>query len=272
MTEPPASDAVCASCGHRATGRFCSNCGAALSSTNCRSCHATLSPAASYCHSCGVPVGAACPDDFGIRARSTTITSLPWIAGTIALVALIAFVAGEAFNRERNSAPDASRNSLSQAGDGPSPDGAVRAPDISQLSPEERADRLYNRVILLDSQGKSDSVAFFAPMAIESYRMLSPINIDQRYDMGRIAEIAGALPLAKAQSDTILQQNPNHLLGLVLALRIATLENRSADAALYRSKLRSAYSDEAAKKLPEYQRHDDDIQAALARPAGTSVR
>ena len=67
-----------------------------------------------------------------------------------------------------------------------------RAPDISNLSPQERADRLYNRVMLLASQGKTDSVQFFAPMAITAYQMLSPLNIDQRYDMGRAGDLADA--------------------------------------------------------------------------------
>ena len=128
------------------------------------------------------------------------------------------------------------------------------------------------RVMLLDSQGKSDSVLFFAPMAIESYRMLSPLNIDQRYDLGRIAEVSGALPLAKAQADTILLQNPTHLLGLVLATRVAIQDKRASDAAAYSSKLHAVYSSESAKKLPEYDRHKDDIQNVLAMKDGSTKK
>jgi hypothetical protein len=116
----------------------------------------------------------------------------------------------------------------------------------------------------LHSQGKADSVLFFAPMAIEAYRMLSPLNEDQRYDLGRIAEVAGALPLARAQADTILASNPSHLLGLVLAARIASLDNRVADQKASESKLLSVYASESAKKLPEYDRHAEDIRTALA--------
>jgi len=141
---------------------------------------------------------------------------------------------------------------------------AVRAPDISQLSPEERADRLFNRVMLLSSQGKSDSVLFFAPMALESYRLLSPMNADQRYDMGRIAEVAGAYPLAAAQADTILQQNPTHLLGLILAGRIAALEKDAGKQAAFTKRLLAAVPSETAKKLPEYDRHRADITEAVA--------
>jgi hypothetical protein len=203
--------------------------------------------------------------------EKTSANTLPWIVAAIALVTLLAYLAGNTFNSRRGSSLDAPQNALRQAGlddrgpsdAGPPEAGAVRAPDISQLSPQERADRLFNRVMSLNGQGKSDSVLFFAPMAIESYRMLSPLNTDQRYDLGRIAEVAGALPLAKAQADTILQENPTHLLGLVLAARVASLENRPADRVSYVAKLEKAYPSEVAKKLPEYDRHAADIKDVM---------
>ncbi|MEO8577783.1 MAG: hypothetical protein ABI556_13825 [Gemmatimonadales bacterium] len=181
---------------------------------------------------------------------------------------LLAFLAGNGFNSRRGSTLDAPQNALPQAGlddrgAGSPPEGAVRGPDISQLSPQERADRLFNRVMLLASQGKPDSVLFFAPMAISAYQMLSPMNADQRYDLGRIAEVAGALPLARAQADTILVENPKHLLGLILASRIAALDKRAADQKAFDARLVSAYQAESARKLPEYDRHGDDIQNAL---------
>jgi hypothetical protein len=156
--------------------------------------------------------------------------------------------AGRFFNSSKGSTLDAPSNALPQAGlddrgsssGDDAASGGIRAPDISSLSPQERADRLFNRVMLLNSQGKNDSVLFFAPMAISAYQMLSPLNTDQRYDMGRIAEVAGALPLAKAQADTILRSAPNHLLGLILAARIASLSGDSTARRQYESKLIAA--------------------------------
>jgi hypothetical protein len=124
--------------------------------------------------------------------------------------------------------------------------------------------------MVLNSEGKTDSVLFFAPMAIESYRMLSPLNADQRYDLGRIAEVAGALPLARAQADTILRDNPTHLLGIILGARVAELEKRTADLEKLKATLLQAYPAESAKKLPEYERHADDITSALADARRTS--
>lgn len=185
---------------------------------------------------------------------------------------LLAFLGGNRFNAARGSTLDAPQNALPQAGlddrSGMPPGAAgqapVRGPDISQLTPQERAERLFNRVMSLNSQGKSDSVQFFAPMALEAYRLLAPIDADQRYDMGRIAEVAGALPLAKAQADTILQQNSTHLLGLILGARIASLTSDTTARKSYEARLLAANSSESAKRLPEYLRHEDDITNAVA--------
>jgi hypothetical protein len=117
--------------------------------------------------------------------------------------------------------------------------------------------------MLLASQGKVDSVQFFAPMALTAYQMLSPLNADQRYDMGRIGEVAGAIPLAKAQADSILRENPNHLLGLILEARLAMLAGDSTSLHSYERRLIAAEKSEMARKREEYLRHQDDITNAL---------
>jgi hypothetical protein len=179
--------------------------------------------------------------------------------------------AGRGFNARSGSTVDGSQNALPQVGlddrGAPTDDQSVgmRAPDISSLSPQERADRLYNRVMLLASQGKIDSVQFFAPMALTAYQMLSPLNTDQRYDMGRIGEVAGMFPVARAQADTILRGNPNHLLGLILEARLASLAGDTAQLHSYERRLVAAQKTELAKKRDEYVRHQDDITSALAQ-------
>jgi hypothetical protein len=105
-------------------------------------------------------------------------------------------------------------------------------------------------------------------MAIGVYQNLAPLNTDQRYDVGRIAAVAGAIPFAQAQADTILKQNPTHLLGLILATEVAKAEGRAAVARDYERKLLAAEKPELAKKLPEYDRHINDITAAIAAAKG----
>jgi hypothetical protein len=186
--------------------------------------------------------------------------------------------AGRGFNARRSSTIDGSQNALPQAGlddrGAPSDDrsAGVRAPDISSLSPQERADRLYNRVMLLATQGKADSVQFFAPMALTAYQMLAPLNADQRYDMGRIGEVVGAFPLAKAQADSILRENPNHLLGLILEARLATLTGDTTQLHAYERRLVTAEKSELPKKREEYLRHQDDITNALQQAKKSLAR
>lgn len=192
------------------------------------------------------------------------------MVAALALLTMFAMLAGRGFNASRGSTLDAPSNALPQAGlddrGAQMGEGAPsRAPDISALSPQERADRLFNRVMLLYSQGKTDSVQFFAPMALASYQMLAPLNNDQRYDMGRIGEVAGAIPLAKAQADSILAKSPTHLLGLILAARVATIQGDSAAVRSLERRLVTAEKGELAKKLAEYERHEDDIANGLAQ-------
>jgi hypothetical protein len=265
MSSPqsPAQTNTCPACGSSATGHYCANCGAPLAGAVCSSCSAPLSAGAKFCHHCGTAVGPAS------AARETKTNSLPWIVAALAFLALFAMAAGRGFNARPSNTVDGSANALPQAGlddrsgASDSQDAGVRAPDISALSPQERADRLYNRVMLLASEGKIDSVQFFAPMAVQSYLLLQPLNPDQRYDLGRIAEVTGALPLAKAQADTILIENPNHLLGLILEARLAVIAGDTTQLHSYERRLVAAQKPEIAKKRAEYDRHQDDITTAL---------
>ena len=159
-------------------------------------------------------------------------------------------------------------------GPGPSGDGSggvgasagtmPRAPDISQLSPEQRAERLYDRIMTEHEAGRQDAVRSFLPMARAAYEMLDSLNLDQRYDLGRLGEVGGDTALARAQSDTILQKRPTHLLGLILAARIARLENNEARARALDARLVAAVPTERSVGLPEYLLHKNDIDSALA--------
>lgn len=304
MSSPVAPSTTCTQCGATASGRFCAECGAPLTDAPCAGCGETLSAGAKFCHRCGLPVGrgaaaAAAP----VAKASGLATTLPWAVAGIAFLALFAMLAGKGFNAKRGSTLDAPSNALpnpaldgaaapgmqgSQGDDGSAGDnpaapfagmvgatpGAMggasggRAPDISNMTPAQLAERLFNRIMVLNSQGKKDSVLFFSPMAIQAYQMLRdqqghPWDLDQRYDVGRIAEVAGAFPVAQAQADTILQQSPTHLLGLLLAAHVAKATGNSAEYQSYAKRFTSAKSSELARNLPEYQKHQSDITSGL---------
>ena len=271
MSSPsaPLTSSSCPNCGAAASGRFCASCGVPLEGALCAACGSALSTGAKFCHRCGTAVGAAPPRAAAARGMAA---ALPWAVASIAMLALIALVAGQRFNTPRGSALDAPSNALPQAGLDDRgagqlpPDGmAQRAPDISQMSPEERASRLFDRVMALSERGKSDSVQFFAPMALTAYQMLGTLNLDQRYDLGRVAEVSGAPELARAQADSILRENPAHLLGLSLAASAAAMRRDARAERDYQRRLLAAERTELAKGLPEYQAHRSDIDSALAR-------
>jgi hypothetical protein len=268
---------TCPVCSAPSTGgRFCSSCGAPFEGAVCPACRSTLTTGAKFCHRCGTAVGAAAPGD--PRPTST----VPWAVASIALIALIALVAGRNFGarRAQSTAEDASSPAAApQTADaGAPPPGAApfaggqqgggRAPDISSMSPAERADRLFDRVMRLHSEGKDDSVQTFAPMALAAYQMMDSLTLDQRYDLGRIGEAVGLPDVARAQADTILAHAPTHLLGLALAARAATVAKDTDVARRYYKRLLAAVPAEEKKKLPEYDRHRADIDAAVAEARG----
>ncbi len=181
----------------------------------------------------------------------------------IALVALVALVAGQRFGRSGSDSSGGAPSPSTAAAPFAGASGNGQAPDISSLSPAEAAVRLYNRVMGAHERGRADSVQIFAPMAITAYQMLGTLDLDQRYDLGRIAAVAGDEPLARAQADTILSQNPNHLLGLILAGNAARIRKDAAAERTYHDKLVAAAAAEQAKKLPEYVTHENDIAIAL---------
>jgi hypothetical protein len=261
MTEPSATpvEARCARCGEAASGRFCSNCGAPVHDVSCNACGRPLDAGARFCNNCGVPAGGA-----GAPARQSRPDLAKLVAGA-AVLALVAFVAGEGVAR-RSSASDAP---LLQQGIGAPSGGMPSAPDISNMSPEERASRLFNRVMAYSEQGKTDSARFFAPMAIQAYQMIGPLDAHARYDIGTISAVVGEGGMARVEADSILAAQPKNLLGLVLAIRAASMAGDMDAAARFQRRLIDAAPAERTRGVKEYDEHRHDIDEALTK-AGVS--
>jgi hypothetical protein len=183
------------------------------------------------------------------------------IVSGAALLALIAFVAGAAVGRR---SAGGEGTAVQQAG-GAVPVGAPTAPDISNMSPEERASRLFNRVMAYTEQGKIDSARFFAPMAIQAYQMIGPLDLHARYDIGVISAAVGETAMARMEADSILAANPKHLLGLVLAIKAATAAGDTKAASGFQQRLVAAAPNERAKEIKEYGEHARDIDEALKK-------
>jgi hypothetical protein len=124
------------------------------------------------------------------------------------------------------------------------------------MSPRERFDRLYNRVMRAAEQGDSATVTRFSPMAFLAYQQLDSVDADERYHAAVLrlhvqGDKAGALRLA----DTIATTNPRHLFVFLIRGTAARLVNneplvRQANAAFL-----AAWDDEMKAGRPEYKDH-----------------
>lgn len=239
----------------------------------CAACGAALSAGARFCHRCGTPLGQGLPVARQAQPASGAAAVLPWGVAFVALLALIAMVAGKNFGKPAGSSLDGSANSLPTqeldgqgAGAAPFAGGAGggAAPNIANLSPSERANKLYIRIMEYAEMGKVDSVAFFAPMAMASHEMLESPSLDERYHFGRIAEVTGNAEVAKAQADIILTQQADNLLGLLLAARAARMTKDDSAARGFDARLLKALAPQLATQAEEYVQHRAEIDRAAS--------
>jgi len=212
----------------------------------CHACGAQLSAGAKFCHKCGA--AAATKGVTGWRA------GFPWALAGAALGALVTVVAMRA-----TSAPARSDRAVAPFANGAAGGGSGRPPDISQMSPEERANRLFNRVMTLAEGGKQDSVQFFLPMALGAYEQLPTLDADARYHIGLLQLAGGDVAAALAQADTIQRATPNHLFIYVLRAHAYQVQGNTAQE-------QRAYADflrheqvELALKRSEYDDHRESL-------------
>jgi len=120
------------------------------------------------------------------------------------------------------------------------------------MSPAERANRLFNRVMILAEAGKQDSVQFFLPMALGAYSQLPTLDADARYHLGHLLLVGGDVQGALAQADTIQRSVPTHLFIYVLRARAYEKQGSAAqERRAYEDYLRNE-SAELARNRPEY--------------------
>src|SRR5437016_3943909 len=211
----------------------------------CHACGAPLAATAKFCHKCGAPVGSAPAAGWRV--------GLPWgVAGAALGTLLIVVVL-----RLGSSAGDGRRETPDET----APASRLPPPDISQMSPEERATRLYNRVMTLHSQGKADSAEFFLPMALQAYAMLPALDIDGRYHIGVLDLTGGDYAGALAQADSIHRAVPAHLFAFMLRARAFELRHDAAGARRAYAEFLRNEAAERARQRPEYAEHADNLDA-----------
>jgi hypothetical protein len=111
-----------------------------------------------------------------------------------------------------NAAPGAQGGEGGEGTAGP----AGTPPDISSMSPAERFNRLFDRVMRAAAAGDEAQAKQFAPMALLAYGMLDTVTADLRYHAAVLYAETGQDAAALALADTILAQDQNHLFGYVV--------------------------------------------------------
>jgi hypothetical protein len=247
------SPSACTSCGTPGGGRFCSSCGAPRAGAACPACGTSLFPSARFCSGCGQAVGAT--------ARALPRDHTPWVIAGAALAGLLAVLL-LMLTRESPRTPVAE----------PASSPAEAPPDISSMSPRERFNRLYNRVMQAAQSGDEATVTRFTPMALMAYAQLDTIDADARYHTALLKVHTGDVEASRALADSILTQDPGHLFGYVIQGTVARFrkDEKALDQA-YTGFLKH-YDGEMKAGRAEYQEHrtslDDFRKAALEARGG----
>jgi tetratricopeptide (TPR) repeat protein len=246
---------TCPSCAAPASGRFCPQCGVAIDAI-CRECQNPLPAGARFCNQCGVTVAAALAATVAAKTQP-----LPWAVAGLAVVALAGVLIVPRMKEDpAAAAPVAPFAQQQGAADGQDP----RSIDLNSMTPREAADRLFNRVMTALSNGNADEARQFAPMAIQAYGMVKERDGDLHYHLGELYHVQGDLASARAQADTLLAGNPNHLLGLFGAAKAEQARGNVDEAETLYQKFVNAYGEEMTRDLPEYQEHIQGLPAMRA--------
>ncbi|MDX1395736.1 MAG: zinc ribbon domain-containing protein [Gemmatimonadota bacterium] len=257
---------MCPGCGLEADGNFCSACGTALHGPrHCTSCGSGLATGAMYCAECGSPVS--------VRAVKPASARLPWI---LAAVALAAFSLVIAVLVQRGSV--ARVGDMTVTGGLPGTPGGSGAPatggpgmpsleELNAMTPRQAADRLYERAMTELESGDFERSAFFLDMGLQAYTAVPPEDMDSdaRFHMGLMQMHLGDSASARRTADLILDEEPEHLLGLILAARVAALAGDAETERVMRDRIDAVI--EEAGGIPddreEYRSHRPLIEREL---------
>ena len=252
----------CPQCGQETSGKYCSNCGAALKGAACPSCSTPLPAGARFCHVCGTPLSAPRRPASRVPLPAGGQAGLvPWIVAGIAVAVLVVVLVARLGGGRAPTAPAASP--AGAPGTGPN-----ELPDISKMSPQERADLLFDRVMRAHEQGDSQQATSFGPMALQAIAMLGTLDDDEHYHAGLINAALGNFAATAAEADTIAQHDPHHLFVPLLRWQVANHDNDAAGMRRAYRQFLDDYNREIATGKPEYAAHKTRLAALRAAAAG----
>lgn len=191
---------------------------------------------------------------------------LPWLIAGGALAGLLALLLVILARDSKGVAAQPETLSAAAAEETP--------PDISNMSPRERFNRLYNRIMRAAQSGDEATVTRFTAMALMAYAQLDTLDADARYHAALLKVHTGQVDAARALADTILQQNPGHLFGYVVRGTVARFRKDEKGLNQAYADFLSHYATEMKGSHPEYEEHQTSLndfrRAALESKGGVS--
>jgi hypothetical protein len=169
---------------------------------------------------------------------------VPWFLVAAAVIVILVVVA--IVRMQPGSAPPAQMPAASQLS------GPV---DLSQLSPREAADRLFNRVMQANEAGVRDTATLFGTMALQAYQMLDTLDDDARFHIGLIEMALGNPDGALAQADTIAQGTPTNLFASMLRADASRALGDTAASRAAEQTYLANFDAEMAAGRPGYEHH-----------------
>jgi hypothetical protein len=142
----------------------------------------------------------------------------------------------------------------------PSGPAAGSPPDISRMTPRERFDRLFNRVMQAAEQGDTAQVDRFTPMALGAYAQLDSVNADARYHAAVLRLQVGDVAGAEALADTLLARSPGHLFGYIVRGTAAEFRGDTAGARRAGREFLAHYDAQRRADRIEYREHEPAIE------------
>ncbi|WP_419163520.1 zinc ribbon domain-containing protein [Candidatus Palauibacter sp.] len=248
----------CPRCGSAEAGSFCAQCGAPLAGrAGCPACGAPLGQDALYCTECGRQVGARPP-----KPRSARV---PWITSALALAAFSIMIAVLV---QRGSVDRVGEMTMTGGlpGETASGGGMPSMEELARMTPREQGDRLFERVMREHEGGNFERAAFFIDMALQAYDAVpaSGVDADLHFHVGLLRLLTADSTGAREGAEAILSEDPDHLLGLLLASRAAEFAGGAEAAEEFRGRMRAAVDE--AGGIPdraEYDAHRTLIESAL---------
>jgi tetratricopeptide (TPR) repeat protein len=145
--------------------------------------------------------------------------------------------------------------------------------DISNMSPIEAANRLYNRVMQAASNNDSAQVQMFLPMAIDAHEMAKPLSADAAFHLSSLQRMGLRNDEALTSAQEALESDPNHLLLLYTGGEAAKALGRDDVAREYAARMLQFWDEEMSSGKQEYDLHSgmmEDVRNFAEANAGDS--